>query len=182
MIPWVEQCQPRLATPISIGASAPLSGKAFQTMSCPSDGKFPLDETNLSSNKQHGIRPWPPQAPPRRRCAVGRKRNTVASRQSSSKFHKFAMVLNSQSEAGVNSDMANDEASWAAHNTRFRRVANRYPMRVNEAYGGDLAAAAKDDDAAVAAWVRVYEISIGLEPRDWVAIGKGERRAEPDAR
>ena len=54
-------------------------------------------------------------------------------------------------------------------------------MRVNEAYGGDLAAAVKDDDAAVAAWVRVYEISIGLEPRDWVAIGKAERRDEPDA-
>ena len=45
-------------------------------------------------------------------------------------------------------------------------------MRVNEAYGGDLAAAAKDDDAAVAAWVRAYELSIGLEPRDWVAIGR----------
>ena len=51
-------------------------------------------------------------------------------------------------------------------------------MRVNEAYGGDLAAAARDDDAAVAAWVRAYEIAIGLEPRDWVAIGKAERRDE----
>ena len=75
--------------------------------------------------------------------------------------------------------MVNEEATWAAHNTRFRRVANRYPMRVNEAYGGDLAAAAKDDDAAVAAWVRAYELSIGLEPRDWVAIGKAERRDPP---
>ena len=77
--------------------------------------------------------------------------------------------------------MVNEEATWAAHNTRFRRVANRYPMRVNEAYGGELAAAAHDDDAAVAAWVRTYEISIGLEPRDWAAIGKSERRDEPDA-
>jgi len=59
--------------------------------------------------------------------------------------------------------MANDEASWTAHLTRFRRVADRYPMRVNEAYGGDLAAAARDDDATVASWVRSYEANIGIE-------------------
>jgi hypothetical protein len=71
--------------------------------------------------------------------------------------------------------MTKAEALWAAHNRRFHRVANRYPMRVNEAYGGDLAAAAKDDDATVASWVRSYEANIGIEPRDWVAIGKAER-------
>ena len=49
-------------------------------------------------------------------------------------------------------------------------------MRVNEAYGGDLAAAARDDDATVASWVRSYEANLGIEPRDWLAIGKGERR------
>ena len=46
--------------------------------------------------------------------------------------------------------------------TRFRRVADRYPMRVNEASGGDLAAAAKDDDATVASWVALMKhIGIG---------------------
>jgi hypothetical protein len=72
--------------------------------------------------------------------------------------------------------MANADASGAAHNRRFRRVANRYPMPVNEAYGGDLTAAATDDDATVASWVRSCEANIGIVPRDWVAIGKAEHR------
>ncbi len=55
-------------------------------------------------------------------------------------------------------------------------MANRYPMPVNEAYGGDLTAAATDDDATVASWVRSCEANIGIVPRDWVAIGKAEHR------
>jgi hypothetical protein len=39
------------------------------------------------------------------------------------------------------------------HNNRFRRVANRYPRRVAEAYNGDLARAMADDDETVAATV-----------------------------
>jgi hypothetical protein len=34
------------------------------------------------------------------------------------------------------------------HSARFRRVANRYPRRVAEAYGGDIEAAAADSNAA----------------------------------
>jgi hypothetical protein len=62
------------------------------------------------------------------------------------------------------------------HSDRFRTVANRYPRRVAEAYGGDLARAMGDDDATVAERVRQWEIAQGLEPTDWIAVGKAEGR------
>ena len=37
-------------------------------------------------------------------------------------------------------------AAQRAHSIRFRKVSIRYPRRVTEAYGGDAAAAARDDD------------------------------------
>ena len=48
------------------------------------------------------------------------------------------------------------------HAIRFGKVASEYPRVVSEAYGGDLAAAARDTDE--------------LEPHDWVAIGRAEGR------
>jgi hypothetical protein len=60
------------------------------------------------------------------------------------------------------------------HSDRFRRVSTRYPRRVAEAYGGDIARAAADSDAEVAAMVRAWEIREGLRPRDWQAIGLDE--------
>jgi hypothetical protein len=62
---------------------------------------------------------------------------------------------------------------------RFRLVA-KYPLMVTCAYNGDIRAAAKDDDATVAARVREWEISQGIEPRDWVAIVREQRRGDPD--
>ena len=47
--------------------------------------------------------------------------------------------------------------------------------RVAEAYGGDLAEAMADTDEEVAAMVRDWEKSQGLEVRDWGAIGRDER-------
>lgn len=61
------------------------------------------------------------------------------------------------------------------HSQRFRRMANRYPRRVAEAYGGDIEAAASDDDATVVERVRQWELAHGLEPNDWAAIGREER-------
>jgi hypothetical protein len=61
------------------------------------------------------------------------------------------------------------------HSERFRRVSNGYPRRVAEAYGGDLADAMADTDEEVAAMVRDWEKSQGLEVRDWGAIGREER-------
>ena len=61
------------------------------------------------------------------------------------------------------------------HSERFRRVSNRYPRRVAEAYGGDLARAAAATDDEVAATVRAWELAHGLKPRDWQAIGRTER-------
>ncbi|TMF99302.1 MAG: hypothetical protein E6I03_12320 [Chloroflexi bacterium] len=60
------------------------------------------------------------------------------------------------------------------HSERFRRVSNRYPRRVAEAYGGDLGEAMADSDEEVAAAVRDWERSQGLEVRDWEAIGRTE--------
>jgi hypothetical protein len=60
------------------------------------------------------------------------------------------------------------------HSDRFRRVATRYPLRVAEAYEGDIAKAAKDTDEQVAATVRAWEIREGLAPRDWRRIGREE--------
>ena len=68
------------------------------------------------------------------------------------------------------------------HSLRFRLVANRYPLTVTYAYDGDIEAAAKDDDATVAKRVREWEISEGIEPRDWIANGREEGRGDPDDR
>lgn len=62
-----------------------------------------------------------------------------------------------------------------AHSERFRAASNRYPLRVSEAYSGDLAAAGRDDDETVAARVAQWERAQGLEPRDWTAKGEDER-------
>jgi hypothetical protein len=65
------------------------------------------------------------------------------------------------------------------HSARFRRVSNRYPLRVTEAYDGDIAAAAADDDATVAALVAEWERARGLPVTDWAGLGLGEDRAGP---
>jgi hypothetical protein len=62
-----------------------------------------------------------------------------------------------------------------AHNRRFRQVADRYPRRVAEAYGGDLERAAADSNEAVAATVAGWERARGGPVRDWLAIGAEER-------
>ena len=62
------------------------------------------------------------------------------------------------------------------HSERFRKVANRYPLRVTEAYGGDIERAAADTDEQVAAKVAEWERRQGLVPRDWSAIGASEGR------
>lgn len=70
------------------------------------------------------------------------------------------------------------EAEWplaVLHSTRFRRVANRYPRTVAEAYGGDVAAAALDSDEEVAERVAAWEAAIGITPLDWPAISASER-------
>ena len=61
------------------------------------------------------------------------------------------------------------------HSLRFRKVSTRYPRMVAQAYDRDIAQAALDDDATVAARVAGYERSHGLEPRDWAANGDSER-------
>ena len=61
------------------------------------------------------------------------------------------------------------------HSTRFRVVSTLYPLRVTEAYRGDLAAAAGASDDEVAVKVAEWERSEGLEPKDWQAIGRVER-------
>lgn len=67
------------------------------------------------------------------------------------------------------------------YSERFRKVSNRYPLRVTEAYAGDLKRAMDDSDEQVATTVASWERSQGLEPRDWPAIGKAERAALTDA-
>jgi hypothetical protein len=52
------------------------------------------------------------------------------------------------------------------HSNRFRKVSNRYPRRVTEAYGGDIARAAAHSDQQVAATVAAWELGQGLDPRD----------------
>ena len=61
------------------------------------------------------------------------------------------------------------------HSQRFRKVSNRYPRRVAEAYGGDIERAARDDDATVAATVAAWEAAHGLQVQDWYALGRDER-------
>lgn len=61
-----------------------------------------------------------------------------------------------------------------AHSVRFRKVSNRYPARVAEAYGGDIAHAAAEDDEQVAATVAAWEQAQGAVVRDWTAQGASE--------
>jgi len=61
------------------------------------------------------------------------------------------------------------------HSLNFRRVSNRYPSRVSEAYAGDLARAAADTDEQVAATVASWERAEGIPTRDWRGIGAEER-------
>ena len=66
------------------------------------------------------------------------------------------------------------------HSLRFRQVSTRYPRRVSEAYGGDIEQAARDSDEQVAARVAKWERAQGLEPREWVAIGREEEGRDED--
>lgn len=65
------------------------------------------------------------------------------------------------------------------HSERFRKVANRYPRRIAEAYGGGIAGAALASDDEVAATVAEWERQHGLRPRDWPVIGAAERDEPP---
>ncbi|MBA3402795.1 MAG: hypothetical protein H0U05_12520 [Actinobacteria bacterium] len=49
------------------------------------------------------------------------------------------------------------------HSERFRKVANRYPRQVAEAYGLDLARAMADSDEQVAAIVAEWARRVGVE-------------------
>jgi hypothetical protein len=49
------------------------------------------------------------------------------------------------------------------YSIRFRKVASKYPRVVTEAYGGDIAQAARDTDEQVAVKVREWEVRQGLE-------------------
>jgi hypothetical protein len=73
--------------------------------------------------------------------------------------------------------MADDKMA-IRHTKRFRRVSNRYPRRVAEAYGGDLGQAMADNDEQVAARVAAWEKSQGVPVVDWAAIGAEERELE----
>ena len=75
------------------------------------------------------------------------------------------------------SDMPQDDLPLS-HSKRFRKVSNRYPHRVAEAYGGDIAAAAGATDDEVAERVRRWELERGLEPRDWTVMGRREEGRE----
>ena len=59
------------------------------------------------------------------------------------------------------------------HSERFGKVGIGYPLRVAEAYGGDLAAASRDTDKEVATKVHIWELMHCIEPRDWLAVDKG---------
>jgi hypothetical protein len=61
------------------------------------------------------------------------------------------------------------------HSNRFRKVSNRYPRRVAEAYGGDLKRAMADSNEQVAATVAAWEQQQGRPPLDWQAIGAAEK-------
>jgi hypothetical protein len=67
---------------------------------------------------------------------------------------------------------------FVAHSERFRKVSNRYPKVVAQAYDGDLERAASDTDEQVAAKVAAWEEAQGREARDWYAIGREERDEE----
>jgi hypothetical protein len=61
------------------------------------------------------------------------------------------------------------------HSERFRKVSNRYPLRVAEAYKGDLSRALSDSDDQVAATVAAWEGRQGLDVTDWALVGEQER-------
>jgi hypothetical protein len=61
------------------------------------------------------------------------------------------------------------------HSERFRKVSNRYPRRVAEAYHGDLGRALSDSDDQVAATVAAWEMRHGLDVTDWALVGEQER-------
>jgi hypothetical protein len=67
------------------------------------------------------------------------------------------------------------------HSIRFRKVSNRYPRRVAEAYNGDLGRAMAASDAQVTAVVAAWERQHGLRPRNWAAIGDRERYGDDGA-
>jgi hypothetical protein len=58
---------------------------------------------------------------------------------------------------------------------RFRDVSRRYPVRVAQAYDGDLERAMADTLDQVAATVAAWETEHGIVPFDWPAIGVAER-------
>jgi len=64
------------------------------------------------------------------------------------------------------------------HSERFRTVSNRYPLRVAEAYKGDLSRALMDSDEEVAATVAAWERRQGLDVTDWALVGEQERQSE----
>jgi hypothetical protein len=66
-----------------------------------------------------------------------------------------------------------------AHRWRFRNVDIRYPLRVTEAYDGDLEQAAADSDELVAGRVARWEREQVLTIRDW-AMSRAEERDELD--
>jgi hypothetical protein len=77
-------------------------------------------------------------------------------------------------------DVARHGEAAVSHSERFRKVSNRYPHVVAEAYGGDLARAARDTDEQVAETVATWERAQGVEVRDWPAIGREEGRDEDE--
>jgi hypothetical protein len=91
--------------------------------------------------------------------------------------------------SGHDEDQSEDQIDLVArvgldavlHSIRFRKVSNRYPHRVTEAYGGDIAAAAADDDATVAARVAEWERANGTVVRDWRRQGESERDQGEDS-
>ena len=58
---------------------------------------------------------------------------------------------------------------------RFRKVSNRYPLRVAEAYDYHLDPAMADSDEQVAATVAEWERRHDQPIRDWRAIGADEQ-------
>ena len=62
-----------------------------------------------------------------------------------------------------------------SYSERFRKVSNRYPRRVAEAYRGDVTRAMADSDKQVAAKVAAWERRHGLTPINWKALGEAER-------
>jgi hypothetical protein len=65
---------------------------------------------------------------------------------------------------------------------RFRKVSDRYPLRVAEAYDYYLDPAMADSDELVAATVAGWERRQGVPVRDWRAIGAEEHGPADDER